>query len=735
MTPSPSPSTQSGRQKRPSGEGAVLPATPPSISPRDPARFINRELSWLSFNERVLEEAQNPVHPLLERVRFLSITASNLDEFYMVRVAGLVAQASSGVTTPSQEGLTPAEQLEAINQRARRFTETQQRTWRELSVELRAAGIELLEPGELSPEDLAWLEQRFLTEIFPVLTPLAVDVVHPFPFIPNLGLGLALQLTRQKDQKQLVGLVLLPGQIPRFVRLQGGPAGKSRFLGLEELVKLFLPRLFPGFELQGAGSFRLIRDTEIEIKEEAEDLVQEFQVALKRRRRGHVIRLAVSAAMPEGLRGFVAEQLNMALDEVFMLDGLVGLADIRQLIQSDRPDLLFPAFKPRYPTRLREMEHDCFAAIRAADQVVHHPYESFEPVLQFIQQAARDPAVVAVKQTLYRTSADSPVVRALIEAAEAGKSVTALVELKARFDEEANLRWAQALERAGAQVVYGFIDLKTHAKLSLVVRREDDGLRSYVHVGTGNYNPITARVYTDLSLFSCHPEVCRDAARVFNYMTGYARPEKLERMAVAPIDLRSTLLRLIEEEGAHAEAGKPAAIWAKLNSVVDHEIIDALYRASQRGVQIDLVVRGICCLRPGVPGLSERIRVKSIVGRFLEHSRIMAFGAGHGLPAPEARVFISSADWMHRNLDRRVEVLVPILDPQVHRQVLDRIMVMNLEDRVQSWNLDARGQFTRVEAPAPGKEGQSAQVQFLQDAQPTGLTRRHGRMSRGRRER
>jgi len=671
------------------------------------SRYFNRELSWLNFNQRVLEEASNTAHPLLERLRFLSISGSNLDEFFMVRVAGLKGQQLQGVEMRSVDGLTPAQQLDAIAARVEELMAAQQRVWHDLRGELGEALVGVLHQEAVDARTEKWLQAHFLEQVFPIITPQALDPSHPFPFIPNRGLSLFFDLVRESDREAVRELVILPSTLPRFVRVPGKAA---RYIAVETLVRRYSHLLFPGFTVRDSGLFRILRDSDIEIEEEAEDLVRYYRSAIKRRRRGRIIRVEMERGFAEPVEAMLQSMMQGHEAMTIDIDGFVGIGDLAELVEEDRPDLKFPAFAPRFPERIREYGGDCFAAIRAKDIVVHHPYESFDVVIAFLKQAAADPDVVAIKQTLYRAGKQSAIIRALIDAADAGKSVTAVVELKARFDEEQNLLWASQLERAGVQVVYGFIDWKTHAKISMVVRREGESVRTYCHFGTGNYHPVTARIYTDLSFFTADPRAGRDAAQVFNYITGYVEPPHLELIAMSPLNLRQDLCNRIDAEIEHARAGRPGVIWAKMNSLVDPAIIEKLYAASNAGVEIDLIVRGICCLRPGVPGLSDHIRVKSVVGRFLEHSRIWAFGNGEALPNNRARVFISSADWMPRNFDRRVEYMLPIENPTVHDQVLDQVLLANLLDNEQSWSLGPDGRYTRLQ---PGDKPFNLHTYFM----------------------
>ncbi|MFN0047023.1 MAG: RNA degradosome polyphosphate kinase [Sphingorhabdus sp.] len=659
------------------------------------SRYFNRELSWLKFNERVLEEAANAAHPLLERLRFLSISGTNLDEFFMVRVAGLRGQQQRRIEELSIDGRTPSEQLSETVAAADALMAQQQKLWKKLIKELAAEGIKVVEPAAIGKTHQTEVERYFREQILPVLTPQALDPAHPFPFIPNQGISLIFDMRRKDDGEVVRQLVMIPSSLRRFVRL---PGAGTRFITIEDLIRHFVGQMFPDYLLIASGAFRVIRDSDIEVEEEAEDLVRYFRSAIKRRRRGKIIRLKLEKGLPLELSTLIRTELGAGSSLVAETVGFLGIGDLAQLVDEDRPSLKFPPYSPRFPERILEHDGDCFAAIRQKDIVIHHPYESFDVVLAFLQQAALDPDVVAIKQTLYRAGKQSAVIRALCEAAEAGKSVTAIVELKARFDEEQNLHWASQLENSGVQVVYGFVDMKTHAKISLVVRREADGFRTYCHLGTGNYHPITAKIYTDISFFTADPRVGHDAGQIFNYITGYIPPSNLKLLTMSPLGLREKVMALIDQEIANVQAGKPGAVWAKLNSLVDKAVIDKLYEASEAGVEIDLVVRGICCLRPGVKGMSSRIRVKSVVGRFLEHSRIWAMGNGADLPNPNAKVFISSADWMSRNFDRRVEYMLPIENPTVHDQILDQVMVANLLDNQQSWMLRSDGRYERVKA-------------------------------------
>ncbi len=689
-----------------------VPARSKEAPSDDPARYLNRELSWLEFNARVLAEAANDEVPLYERLKFLAIYSSNLDEFFMVRAAGLQAQIISKVHEVPPDGMTAQEQLLAISLRAHELCELQAKIWKErVHPALRQVGLTVVEPDSLAPEALKKLDEQFEKDIFPVLTPIAIDPAHPFPHLRNKTLNVGILFTPGSAVEPTFGLVQIPNTLPRLIRVPVEGQRKA-FVTLEDMIGRQVGRLFPHLPAVGHFAFRVTRNFDIELDEdEGEDLLLTIQQELRRRERGHAVRLEVSGRCPDAAKEWLCEELSLnPMLDLYEVKGPIMLENFSELVKHDeRKDLSDPPFAPYYVPPLRDSE-DFFRTIRKQDILLHHPYESFEAVIDFVSQAAEDPNVLAIKQTLYRTGGESPLVRALQRAAELGKQVTAVVELKARFDEESNIQWAHALERSGVNVMYGLLGFKTHAKVLLVVRKEGDHLRRYVHLATGNYNQQTARLYEDISLFTAREELGEDATSLFNLLTGYSAPERWNQFITAPLGLHEAVLGFIHREKENARAGKPASIIAKMNSLVDADVIDALYLASQAGVKIDLIVRGICCLKPGLAGVSENIQVRAVVDRFLEHARIFRF-ENNGNP----EVYCSSADWMPRNFRRRVEVMFPILDETLKTRMVNQILRPMTKDNVKGWNLGADGRYTR-EQIEEGAQPLRSQQGFMREA-------------------
>jgi polyphosphate kinase len=687
--------------------------------PRPPAApskaaYFNRELSWLAFDRRVLEQAQTPRHPLLERVRFLAIVSSNLDEFFEIRVAGLMQQMDSGVTEPGPDGLAPQEQLRRIHSVVASLVEDQYRCWQgSLLPALAAQGIEFRSARNLSDSELAWVRSYFREQVHPVLTPLAIDQSHPFPQLGNktLNVVVALDDPEVPEADRLIAILPVPRILPRLVPIEPSRAGPQRFIFLSEIIKLCAGELFPGYRLVSAHSFRITRNSDLYIdEEEAENLLKKIEEELRNLRRNEAVRLEIEEGVDDGIFGTLCNHLRLSHEYVFRINGPLNLLRLQSLADIDRPDLKYPPFDPANASPLRDPAR-IFAVLREQDVMLHHPYDAFTPVVNFVEEAARDPQVFAIKQTLYRTSGDSTIVRALMEASRNGKQVTALVELKARFDEANNIQWAKQLEEAGVHVVYGLVGIKIHCKLCLVVRREGSRLRHYAHLGTGNYHPRNARLYTDLSYFTARTAITRDVAQVFNSLTGFGQSLNFRELLVAPANYQERINELVAREAAHARAGRPARIVAKMNALVDKTTIDSLYAASQAGVKIELIVRGICCLVPGLPGLSENIRVRSLVGRFLEHARVFYFANAGGEPV----VLAGSGDWMPRNFIRRVEVIFPVADPALRDWIIRQFFPTELRDSENASVLHASGAYL----PVPRKRGArafSAQGHFMADA-------------------
>ncbi len=682
----------------------------------DRALYFNREISWLAFNRRVLEEALDPAWPLLERLKFLAIFHSNLDEFFMIRVSGLHEQLEAAVTERSADGLSAQEQLRIICETARGDCDLAVATLtQDVLPKLRQQGVRLLRWEELETARRKELTDYFESVVFPVLTPLAFDPAHPFPFLSNLSLSLAVELSDKEQGKPFFARVKVPPSLPRLVPVPGGAGNDSDFVLLEDLVEAHVSSLFPGMKIRGASAFRVTRDADFDLREEeAGDLLRSVAENVRQRRFGAAIRLEVDKRCPDTVRDLLRRQLELDAEDLYEVDGPLGASDFLALLRLERPDLKDADFLPGSRAFFASPA-DGFEAIRQKDVLLHHPYDSFDPVLRFLEGAAEDPDVLAIKMTLYRTGTDSPLVAALTRAAENGKQVAVLVELQARFDEEKNIQWARSLERAGVHVAYGVEGLKTHAKIALVVRREGSAMRRYVHIGTGNYNRATSRVYTDLGLFTARPEFGLDASELFNFLTGFSKRTRYKRLSVAPFSLHEKVLSLIDREAEKAREGRPAAITAKMNSLVDPKVIRALYRASTAGVPVTLAVRGICCLRPGVSGVSENIRVSSIVGRFLEHSRAFSFGVGD-----EEEIFLSSADWMPRNFFRRVELMVPVLDAQAREKIRLEVFEPIRADNSRARDLQSDGTYVR-RTPSSGAPAVDAQQSILERLARRGL--------------